>query len=99
MQLWQLHVAEQMILDDEEANPDKYKDGKFSELTDDTEFDEENSIEYTHAHYKNRVLPKMILVNDYFNFRGMFFSHFILFTLNLKCLFDSDSELLTEYKC
>ncbi|KAJ8627508.1 hypothetical protein MRB53_020815 [Persea americana] len=41
-QLWQLHVAEQMILDDE-VNPDKYKDGKFFESTD--EFDEENSVE------------------------------------------------------
>ncbi|KAK9108415.1 hypothetical protein Syun_024426 [Stephania yunnanensis] len=59
--LWQLNVAEQMILDDEEANPDKYRDGKFEELMDDDEFDEEKSIEYTHAHYKNSILPKMIL--------------------------------------
>ena len=60
MQLWQLHVAEQMILDDE-VNPDKYKDGKFFESTD--EFDEENSVEYTKVQYKKAVLPKMVLVN------------------------------------
>ncbi|XXG45085.1 hypothetical protein AAC387_Pa02g0258 [Persea americana] len=57
--LWQLHVAEQMILDDEEVNPDKYKDGKFFESTD--EFDEENSVEYTKVQYKKAVLPKMVL--------------------------------------
>ncbi|KAK9117472.1 hypothetical protein Sjap_016419 [Stephania japonica] len=59
--LWQLHVAEQMVLDDEEANPDKYQDGKFEELMDDDEFNEEKSVEYTHAHYKNSILPKTIL--------------------------------------
>ncbi|XP_043704031.1 protein PLASTID TRANSCRIPTIONALLY ACTIVE 10 [Telopea speciosissima] len=59
--LWQLHVAEQMILDDEEANPYKYKDGKFTESTLDSEFNEEDSIEYTQAYYKKTLLPKMIL--------------------------------------
>ncbi|KAA8542158.1 hypothetical protein F0562_023310 [Nyssa sinensis] len=59
--LWQLHVAEQMILDDMEANPDKYKDKKLSELTDDDDFDEENSVEYTKAYYKKALIPKMIL--------------------------------------
>lgn len=62
MQLWQIHVAEQMILDDWEANPDKYKDKKLSELTDDDDFDEENSVEYTKAYYKKTLLPKIILV-------------------------------------
>lgn len=38
--IWQLHVAEQMILDDMEANPDKYKEKKLTELTDDEDFDE-----------------------------------------------------------
>ena len=28
MQLWQMHVAEQMIMDDLEANPDKYQGEK-----------------------------------------------------------------------
>ncbi|GMH01187.1 hypothetical protein Nepgr_003026 [Nepenthes gracilis] len=59
--LWQIHVAEQMILDDMEANPDKYEGKKLSELTDDEEFDEQNSIEYTEAYYKKTRIPKVIL--------------------------------------
>lgn len=59
--LWQIHVAEQMILDDMEANPDKYKGRKLSELTDEVEFDERHSVEYTKAYYKKSLLPKMIL--------------------------------------
>lgn len=57
--LWQIHVAEQMILDDEERNPDKYKDKKLAEMTDN--FDEENSVQYTKAYYKKALLPKKIL--------------------------------------
>ncbi|PKA62327.1 hypothetical protein AXF42_Ash016119 [Apostasia shenzhenica] len=56
--LWQLHVAEQMVLDDEDANPEKYKDKKF---IDDTPFDEKNSVQYTKAYYEDALLPKMIL--------------------------------------
>lgn len=63
MQLWQLHVAEQMILSDMEADPDKYKDKNLSELTDDGDFDEENSVEYTKAYYKKALIPKAILVS------------------------------------
>ncbi|KAJ0048825.1 hypothetical protein Pint_15648 [Pistacia integerrima] len=59
--LWQIHVAEQLILDDMEANPDKYKDKKLSELTDDEDFNEENSVEYTKVLYKKTELPKTIL--------------------------------------
>ncbi|KAE8652384.1 hypothetical protein Csa_013931 [Cucumis sativus] len=59
--LWQIHVAEQMILDDWEMNPDKYRDKKLSELSDEEDFDEENSIEYTKVRYKNSLLPKKIL--------------------------------------
>ncbi|XP_057488763.1 protein PLASTID TRANSCRIPTIONALLY ACTIVE 10-like [Actinidia eriantha] len=59
--LWQINVAEQMILDDMEANPDKYKHKKLSELTDDDDFDEENYVEYTKAYYKKTLLPKMIM--------------------------------------
>lgn len=51
-----------MILDDMEANPDKYKDKKLTELTDDEDFDEENSVEYTQAYHKKTLLPKIILV-------------------------------------
>ncbi|KAJ6374444.1 hypothetical protein OIU78_030045 [Salix suchowensis] len=59
--LWQIHVAEQTILDDWEANPEKYKGKKISELTDNEDFDEENSIEYTEAYHKKTVVPKVIL--------------------------------------
>ncbi|ESR53293.1 protein PLASTID TRANSCRIPTIONALLY ACTIVE 10 [Citrus sinensis] len=59
--LWQIHNAEQLILDDMEANPDKYKGKKLSELTDDEEFDDENSVEYTKVNYKKALLPKIIL--------------------------------------
>ncbi|XP_028100597.1 protein PLASTID TRANSCRIPTIONALLY ACTIVE 10-like [Camellia sinensis] len=61
--IWQIHVAEQMILDDMETNPDKYEDKKLTELTDDDDFDEENSVEYTKAYYKKTLVPKMILVS------------------------------------
>ncbi|KAK2648091.1 hypothetical protein Ddye_015580 [Dipteronia dyeriana] len=59
--LWQIHIAEQMILDDMETNPDKYEGKKLSELSDDEDFDEENSVIYTKAQYKSTVLPKRIL--------------------------------------
>ncbi|KAB1217311.1 hypothetical protein CJ030_MR4G021010 [Morella rubra] len=59
--LWQIHVAEQMILDDLEVNPEKYKDKKLAELSDDEDFDEENSVVYTKAQYKKSLIPKMIL--------------------------------------
>lgn len=61
VQLWQLHVAEQMIIDDEEANPKKYMDKKFME---DAPFDEENSIQYTKAYYEKALLPKTILASS-----------------------------------
>lgn len=65
MQLWQIHVAEQMILDDLEANPDKYIGKKLSELSDDEDFDEENSVEYTKVPYKKTMIPKVTLVSTY----------------------------------
>lgn len=65
IQLWQIHNAEQLILDDMEANPDKYKGKKLSELTDDEEFDDENSVEYTKVNYKKALLPKIILVSTF----------------------------------
>lgn len=54
-----------MILDDMEANPDKYKGKKLTELTDKEEVDEENSIEYGKAYYKKTLLPKMTLVKNF----------------------------------
>ncbi|KAM0982270.1 hypothetical protein TB2_014896 [Malus domestica] len=59
--LWQIHVAEQMILNDLEANPDKYKGKKLSELSDPEDYDEKNDVEYTTAQYKKTVIPKVIL--------------------------------------
>lgn len=55
-----------MILDDLEANPDKYKGKRLSELTDDDDYDEENNVQYTKAYYKKSLLPKMILVSLFF---------------------------------
>lgn len=66
MQLWQLHNAEQMILDDMEANPDKYKGKKLSELTDDEEIDEKNSTIHTKAYYKKDLVTKTIYVSSFF---------------------------------
>ncbi|KAK4264486.1 hypothetical protein QN277_025652 [Acacia crassicarpa] len=59
--LWQINVAEQMILDDMEINPGKYEGKKLSDLTDSEDFDEENSVEYSEAYYKKTKLPKVTL--------------------------------------
>ncbi|XP_071692264.1 protein PLASTID TRANSCRIPTIONALLY ACTIVE 10 [Rutidosis leptorrhynchoides] len=59
--LWQIHVAEQLIMDDMEINPDKYEGKKLSELADEEEFDEENSVQYTQDYYKESLLPKRIV--------------------------------------
>ncbi|GJT17834.1 protein plastid transcriptionally active 10 [Tanacetum coccineum] len=59
--LWQIHVAEQLIMDDMEINPDKYEGKKLSELTDEEEFNEENSVQYTQDYYKESLLPKRIV--------------------------------------
>lgn len=63
LQLWQINVAEQMILDDMETNPDKYRGKKLSDLVDDDDFDEESAVQYSKASYKNSVLQKMTLVS------------------------------------
>ncbi|KAL9239347.1 hypothetical protein vseg_013680 [Gypsophila vaccaria] len=59
--LWQIHNAEQMILDDIDVNPDKYKGKKLSELTDDEEFDEQHSVEHSKVYYKKSLLPLTVL--------------------------------------
>lgn len=66
MQLWQIHNAEQMILDDVDANPNKYKGKRLSELTDEEEIDDENCVEYGRAKYKNTTVPRMTLVIFFF---------------------------------
>lgn len=50
-------------MDDMEINPDKYEGKKLSELTDEEEFDEENSVQYTEDYYKESLLPKRIVVS------------------------------------
>lgn len=59
--VWQMHNAEQMIVDDVEANPDKYKGKDLAELSDDEEIDEENCVQHTKAYYKKTLLPLTIL--------------------------------------
>lgn len=63
-----------MIMDDMEINPDKYKGKKLSELTDDEEFNEENSVQYTQDYYKDSLLPKTIMVSTLF-----YTDHFVKF--------------------
>lgn len=79
-----------MILDDEEANPEKYKDKKLTETTD--TFDEENSVEYTKAYFKKALLPKKILVSKSIQLSHLWFSwslvHFVLFILIICFIFD-----------
>lgn len=53
-------------MDDLELNPEKYEGKKLSELSDEEEFDEENSIEYSEAPYKKTVIPKVTLVSSLF---------------------------------
>ncbi|XP_057806847.1 protein PLASTID TRANSCRIPTIONALLY ACTIVE 10 [Salvia miltiorrhiza] len=60
-ELWKINNAEQMILDDMDANPNKYKGKSLSELTDEEEIDEENSVEYGKAKYKNTTVPRVTL--------------------------------------
>ncbi|TKY73617.1 PLASTID TRANSCRIPTIONALLY ACTIVE 10 [Spatholobus suberectus] len=59
--LWQINVAEQMILDDMAINPDKYKGKKLSDLADEEDFDEQNAVQYTKVHYKKTLLPQTTL--------------------------------------
>ncbi|XP_061359783.1 protein PLASTID TRANSCRIPTIONALLY ACTIVE 10 [Gastrolobium bilobum] len=59
--LWQINVAEQMILNDMEMNPDKYRGKKLSDLTDEEDFDEENAVQHTKVYYEDKLLPRTIL--------------------------------------
>lgn len=68
MQLWQINNAEQMIMDDMEANPSKYQGKNLIELSDDEEIDDENSVEYGKATYKKTTVPRMTVVIIFFVF-------------------------------
>ncbi|CAJ1975023.1 unnamed protein product [Sphenostylis stenocarpa] len=59
--LWQINVAEQLMVDDMAINPDKYKGKKPSDLVDEEDFDEQNDVEYTKVKYNNTLIPKTIL--------------------------------------
>nr|KYP69538.1 hypothetical protein KK1_008731 [Cajanus cajan] len=59
--LWQINVAEQMILDDMAINPDKYKGKTLSDLADEEDFDEQNAVQYTKVPYKNTLVPQTTL--------------------------------------
>lgn len=63
MQLWQIHNAEQLFMDDMDSNPEKYKDVNLADLKDLEEIDDEHSVEYTKVHYKKSLLPHVIMVS------------------------------------
>lgn len=81
MQLWQIHNAEQLILDDMESNPEKYEGKKLTELTDSEEYNKENSVEYTKTYYQNSLLPKMIVVCTFLTNSFLFIWWWIYLTL------------------
>ncbi|CAO2167402.1 unnamed protein product [Urochloa humidicola] len=59
--LWEWHNAEQMILDYEEQNPDKFKDTTYESTVDASSFDEENRVEYTEGYFKETLLKKKVV--------------------------------------
>uniref|UniRef100_A0A8R7RCI2 S1 motif domain-containing protein n=1 Tax=Triticum urartu TaxID=4572 RepID=A0A8R7RCI2_TRIUA len=59
--LWEWHNAEQMILDHEDENPDKFKDVTYESTVDTSSFDEENRIQYTEGRVKETVLKKKVV--------------------------------------
>ncbi|RLN03295.1 protein PLASTID TRANSCRIPTIONALLY ACTIVE 10 [Panicum miliaceum] len=59
--LWEWHNAEQMILDYEEQNPDKFKDTTYESTVDASSFDEENRVEYTEGYFKETRLKKKVV--------------------------------------
>lgn len=62
LQLWQWHNAEQMILDHEEENPEKFKDKTYESTVDMSSFDEENRVEYTEGRFNKTLLKKKVVV-------------------------------------
>lgn len=81
-----------MILDDYEANPEKYKGKKLSELSDDEDFDEQKDIEYSEAYYKKTKLPKVILVR-------IFYWCVLVKPYSLSYLIKCSLFFLTENQC
>jgi hypothetical protein len=62
LQLWEWHNAEQMILDHEDDNPDKFRDTTYESTVDTSSFDEVNRVQYTEAPYKDSMLKKKVVV-------------------------------------
>ncbi|KAK3166251.1 hypothetical protein QOZ80_1AG0043350 [Eleusine coracana subsp. coracana] len=60
--LWEWHNVEQMILDYEEQNPEKFKDTTYESTVDTTpSFNEENRVEYTEGYFKETLLKKKVV--------------------------------------
>ncbi|RLN22156.1 protein PLASTID TRANSCRIPTIONALLY ACTIVE 10 [Panicum miliaceum] len=59
--LWEWHNAEQMILDYEDQNPDKFKDTAYESTVDASSVDEENRVEYTEGYFKETRLKKKVV--------------------------------------
>lgn len=59
--LWEWHNAEQMILDYEEQNPEKFKDTTYESTVDAPSIDEEKRVEYTEGYFKETLLKKKVV--------------------------------------
>ncbi|KAL5656386.1 hypothetical protein ACJX0J_035705, partial [Zea mays] len=59
--LWEWHNAEQMILDYEEQNPDKFKNTTYESTVDAPSIDEEKRVEYTEGYFKETLLKKKVV--------------------------------------
>jgi hypothetical protein len=66
LQLWEWHNAEQMILDYEEQNPEKFRDTKYESTVDTASaFNEENRVAYTEGYFKETLLKKKVVVHSH----------------------------------
>uniref|UniRef100_A0A0E0JSC4 S1 motif domain-containing protein n=1 Tax=Oryza punctata TaxID=4537 RepID=A0A0E0JSC4_ORYPU len=62
--LWLWHNAEQMILDHEEENPDKFKDTTYESTVDSSIVHEENRVQHTEGYFKDTLLKKEVVNID-----------------------------------
>jgi hypothetical protein len=65
LQLWLWHNAEQMILDHEEENPDKFKDTTYESTVDSSIVHEENRVQHTEGYFKDTLLKKEVVVRSH----------------------------------
>ncbi|KAF8755813.1 hypothetical protein HU200_011285 [Digitaria exilis] len=59
--LWEWHNAEQMILDYEEQNPEKFKDTTYESTVEASSIDEKKRVEYTEGYFKETLLKKKVV--------------------------------------